>query len=84
MAGGGGSSTQPEVGEERKGERGREGGANGRRCRQHKGFFAYVHQQGVTCHTTPALRACMARLGPWIDHLTQFRDLNGQFESLET
>ena len=47
-------------------------------------FFANNCQHGTMWHATSAFVACVTHLGHQIEHLTQFRDLDEQFESLVT
>lgn len=50
-----------------------------RLCRR---IFVNIYQRGTTCHATSASEARVTCLGSQMHHLTRFRNLNEQFESL--
>ena len=47
-------------------------------------LIANVFHRSITWHAMSALIACIARLGPQMDYLTEFMDLDARFESLGT
>jgi len=79
------SSAPASSGERLERERGREGErSKSEKVKKIWGFFANVRHRGTTWRATSASNACVARLGPGMNHLTKFRDLIRRFESLGT